>query len=61
MKYIITRDMELTEDEIHQAITYWIREFCDEPTPEDRDAVTLRYNQVTGGFGAIVTWTEEAS
>ena len=59
MKHRISRSIELTEDEIRQAICYWLKEFCDKPAPEDRDAVNFVYNEDTGVVRGIVAWAED--
>lgn len=59
MKHRISRSIELTEDEIRQAICYWLNKLCDKPTPEDLNAVSFVYDSTRECVEAIITWAED--
>lgn len=61
MKHSVRRELELTGDEIRQAIIYWLKNDRCCSTPDDRDAVTFVFNEVTGSATAFVAWSEDVS
>lgn len=59
MKHTITRHIQLNDDEIKQAVVYWLKEFCDKPYPQDRDAVSLVADEDSRIVTAFVAWQED--
>lgn len=54
MEKTVTRELRLTEDDLREAIMYWLRE-TGRDTPPDESAVS--FTNVLGHAGARVNWT----
>ena len=62
MRHRIKRELLLDEGEIKKAICYWLKEFCDKPTPGDMDAICFVEDAPDGNVNnlrALIEWLEE--